>query len=193
MNGKTATLVAGMLNVCWTGGEACRREGKRHMSPAGNAIALGLFLLNLGTAFGAGLYEHRIVVPKWLSRSASGDLRWNADAARQDDTGRRFWVFVTTVPLTVLTLVNLRAALAAEGALRIWWLAGVAAAMADRTSTFAYFIPTMVKLMKADGDASTATALRWSQLNYVRHAFVLVAWLALLRAFSLLFQQPLGR
>jgi hypothetical protein len=164
------------------------------MSPAGNAIALGLFLLNLGTAFGAGLYEHRIVVPNWFSRSASGDLRWNADAARQDDTGRKFWAFVTTVPLTVLTLVNLRGALAAEGALRVWWLAGVAAAMADRIFTFAYFIPTMVKLMKViDRDASTATALRWSYLNYVRHAFVLMAWLASLHAFGLLFQQSLGR
>src|SRR5215510_3541376 len=175
-----------MLTVRWSGGEACRREGKRHMPSTGKVIALGLFLMNLGTAFGAGLYEHRIVVPKWFSRSASGDLRWNAAAVRDDDTGRKFWAFVTTVPLTLLTLINLKWALAAEGTLRMWWLVGVAATMADRVFTFAYFIPTMVKLMKADeGDASTATALRWSRLNYLRHAFVLIAWLASLRAFGL--------
>ena len=26
-----------------------------------------LFVIDLGIAFGAGLYEHRIVVPRWLS------------------------------------------------------------------------------------------------------------------------------
>src|SRR5262245_11439781 len=190
---KTAVRLADMLDVRWSDGATCRREGTRHMSSAGNTIALRLFLMNLGTAFGAGLYEHRIVVPKWFSRSASGGLRWNADAVRQDDTGRKFWAFVTTVPLTLLTLANLKCALAAEGTLRMWWLAGIAAAMADRVFTFAYFIPTMVKLMKADeGEASTATALRWSRLNYLRHAFVLMAWLASLRAFGLLFQHPQG-
>ena len=28
---------------------------------------LWLFVIDLGIAFGAGLYEHRIVVPRWLS------------------------------------------------------------------------------------------------------------------------------
>jgi hypothetical protein len=29
---------------------------------------------------------------------------WNAEAARQDDTGRKFWTLVSTMPLTLLTL-----------------------------------------------------------------------------------------
>jgi hypothetical protein len=52
---------------------------------------LWLFVSFLGITFGAGLYEGRIVVPRWLTSTASGSgSHWNADAARQDDTGRRF-------------------------------------------------------------------------------------------------------
>jgi hypothetical protein len=109
---------------------------------------------------------------------------------RHDDTGRRFWAFVTTGPLTLLTLANLFAARRATGALRGWWLAAGLGALADRVFTFSYFIPTMVGLMGvADSPQSVATALRWSALNYVRHAIVLAAWLASLKAFALHAQQ----
>lgn len=33
------------------------------MSRAASAIVLWLFVINLGVTFGAGIYEHRIVVP----------------------------------------------------------------------------------------------------------------------------------
>jgi hypothetical protein len=56
------------------------------------AALLWMFILNLGIAFGAGLYEHRIVVPTWLSPSPDGGRRWHADAVRRDDTSRRLWV-----------------------------------------------------------------------------------------------------
>src|SRR6266487_6891636 len=69
-----------------------------------SATLLWLFVINLGAALGAGLYEHRIVVSRWITSSQSSGSHWNADAARRDDTGRRFWAFVTTVPLTLLTL-----------------------------------------------------------------------------------------
>ncbi len=160
------------------------------MSGTTSAVLLWLFVINLGVAFGAGLYEHRIVVPGWISASPESGAHWNPDAVRQDDTGRRFWAFVTTVPLTLLTLVNLYAAGRASGSLRIWWLAAALAALADRAFTFSYFIPTMVGLMGApDSPQSVATAVWWSQLNYLRHAIVLAAWLASLRAFSLFYQQ----
>src|SRR5207237_8947478 len=54
--------------------------------------------------------------------SSEPGLHWNADAARHDDRGRRFWAFVTTVPLTLLTLASLFAASRASGPLRKWWL-----------------------------------------------------------------------
>ncbi len=151
---------------------------------------LWLFVINLGIAFGAGLYEHRIVVPQWISSSPASGSHWNADAARRDDTGRRFWAFVTTLPLTLLTLGNLFVASWASSPERWWWLAAGLAALADRALTFSYFIPTMVGLMRAaDSPSSVAAATRWWNLNYVRHAIVLVAWLAALQAFALVYQQ----
>jgi hypothetical protein len=52
------------------------------MLDALSTTVLWLFVVNLGIAFGAGLYESRIVVPSWLSKGPGGTLRWNADAAR---------------------------------------------------------------------------------------------------------------
>ena len=153
------------------------------------AALLWLFVINLGIAFGAGLYEHRIVVGRWLTSSRESGAHWNADAARRDDTGRRFWAFVTTVPLTLLTLANLFVAWHGRGALRDWWLAAALAALVDRAFTFSYFIPTMVGLMRApDSPESVAVAMRWRNLNYLRHAIVLAAWLMSLQASSWLYR-----
>ncbi len=149
-----------------------------------------LFVINLGIAFGAGLYEHRIVVSKWLSSSPDTGTHWNAAIARHDDTGRRFWAFVTTLPLTLLTLASLLAAWRTSGAIHSWWLAAALAALVDRAFTFSYFIPTMVWLMRsADSPEAVAAATRWRRLNYLRHAITLIAWLASLRAFALLYAQ----
>jgi hypothetical protein len=148
-------------------------------------LFLWLFVINLGVAFGAGLYEARIVFPRWLAMSDSG-RRWNADAVRQDDTGRRFWAFVTTIPLTLLTIVNALGAWNATGDLRKWWLAAAGFAVADRLVTFGYFIPTMIALMRApDDEDSIRRAGRWERLNYLRHALGLAAWLAALQTFAL--------
>ena len=143
---------------------------------------LWLFVINLGIALGADLYEHRIVASRWITRRPDG-AHWHADIVRRDDTGRRFWALVTTVPLTLLTLANLFAAWQAPDGVRGWWLAAGLSALADRALTFAYFIPTMVGLMKApDSPESLAAATRWWHLNNLRHAIVLAAWLASLRA-----------
>jgi hypothetical protein len=158
------------------------------MSNALSTAVLWLFILNLGIAFGAGLYEHRIVMSRWIGQAPDSGTHWNAEAVRQDDTGRRFWAFVTTVPLTLLTIANLIAAWRAPAGLRFWWLAAAIAALADRAFTFGYFIPTMIGLMNApDSPQAVATAMRWSNFNYLRHAFVLAAWLASLKAFALFY------
>lgn len=153
--------------------------------PDVSSLLLWLFVINLGIAFGAGLYEHRIVTPRWIRHDASGS-HWNAEAARQDDTGLRFWAYVTTGPLTLLTLANLGAAWTASGAARDWWLAASVFVLADRILTFAYFIPVMVGLMKATpSPASGAIAARWLTLNSLRHVLVFGGWLAALRALTL--------
>jgi hypothetical protein len=64
------------------------------------------------------------------------------------------------------------------------------AALCDRGFTLAYFIPTMVGLIgRMDSPETVAIATTWANLNYVRHAIVLVAWLAALKAFSVFYQQ----
>jgi hypothetical protein len=150
-------------------------------------ILLWLFVLNLGVVFGAGIYEARISVARWIGRSEPSGPAWRAEEALRDDTGRRFWAFVTTVPLTLLTLANLWAAWRSSGAIRIWWLAAALAALGDRIFTFGYFIPRMAGLLRAaDSPEARAIMLRWASLNYVRLLLVLVAWVAALETFALL-------
>ncbi len=100
----------------------------------------------------------------------------------------RFWVYVTTVPLTLLSIANLIVAWRARGRLRGWWLTASVTVLLERIFTFTYFIPTMYRLM-SDASLSlpqaTALALQWANLNYLRHLIVLVAWLAALIALSL--------
>lgn len=149
---------------------------------------LWLFVINLGIAYGAGLYEKRIVLPMWFSKSADAGLRVNSEAMRQTNTGLRFWAFTTTVPLTVLTLANLVVALQSQGPRHNWWVAAAAITLVERIGTFSFFIPTAIKLMKAEAlPAATASVLasRWMRLNYVRDALALIGWLAALETLSL--------
>jgi hypothetical protein len=155
------------------------------MPGAMEAVVLWLLVINLGIAFGAGIYEHRIVLPRW-SGPPGGRRAWNAEAAREDDTGRRFWGFATTLPLTVLAAANLYAAWNAPGALGAWWRGAATIALMERISTFAFFIPGMMRLMRqADSPESRAAATRWTTLNHLRHVLVLGSWIAALRAFGL--------
>jgi len=50
------------------------------MSGTTSTIVLWLFVMNLGIALGAGLYEHRIVVSNWISSSPGSGAHWNPDA-----------------------------------------------------------------------------------------------------------------
>jgi hypothetical protein len=151
-------------------------------------ILLWLFAINLGVAFGAGLYESRIEVSRWLTYSQDSGYHWNAEAAGSANVGLRFWVYVTTVPLTLLTLASLTAAWWAPDPVRGWWLGAGVAALVDRVMTFTYFIPTMIKLTRGedfDQSEAVATARQWVRLGYIRHAATLVAWLAALMALSM--------
>jgi hypothetical protein len=151
-------------------------------------IFLWLWVVNLGIASGAGLYEHRIVLPQWFSRDADGRLRVNVEAMRTTDTGRRFWGFTTTIPLTLLTAANGLLGWQSGGAKREWWMCAVLIVAVERIGTFVYFIPTAIRLMRADAEPSAdleAVALRWMMLNHVRAVLTLVGWIAALRALSL--------
>lgn len=151
-------------------------------------ILLWLFVINLGTAFGAGLFESRIVVPGWFKAESGGNF-WNAAAARRDNTGLRFWVYVTTIPLTLLTILSLIFLWQTGETVSFWWGIAAFAALGDRILTFVYFIPTMRKLMADETLApseSAAIAWRWVNFGYLRHALDLLAFLAALKALSVI-------
>jgi len=66
--------------------------------------------------------------------------------------------------------------------------AGLYEQRVERIATFSYFIPTAVRLMRAETLPSAkveAMASRWMRLNHVRAALALTGWLAALRALSL--------
>lgn len=142
-------------------------------------IVLWLFAINLGIAFGAGIYEARVVIPQWKHLPPS---QW-------PNTGLLFWVYVTTVPLTLLTLISLIAAwLLPHGPMRIWYLTAVSIVIVERVATFSYFIPTMVRLMGSNDTSTDEITTALSQLlmfNHGRHVLSLGGWLAALRALSL--------
>ena len=77
-------------------------------------LAVWLFVVNHGIAFDAGLYETRTIVSPWL------DLVVRGEDARLPDAGPTFWAFVTTVPLTLLTLASLAAAWHTSGPRGAW-------------------------------------------------------------------------
>ena len=141
-------------------------------------IVLWLFVVNLGIAFGAGVYEARVVIPQWLDLPPK---EW-------PNTGVLFWVYVTTVPLTVLTLLNAVAAWLTQGPRRPWHLASVTVVIAERLATFSYFIPTTVRLMGSEGmaEANVRTTLsQWLLMDQWRHLLTLVGWLLGMKALSI--------
>ncbi len=144
--------------------------------------------LNLGVAFGAGLYEQRIVLPQWFSRSSENGWRVDDEAMRRTDPGRSFWAYVTTVPLTLLTLASLTVTWNLGNSLKRWWLAAGIITLLERIGTFSYFIPTALKLMQAETVSATKSAMasQWMRLNLLRTALNLAGWLAALKALSLL-------
>jgi hypothetical protein len=126
-------------------------------------IGLWLFVINLGVAFGAGIYESRVVISQWV----------NIPPREWPNIGLLFWVYVTTVPLTLLTIVNFIAAWLTQGPMRLWYLMATSIVIVERIATFSYFIPTMLRLMRTEGLSEAevkATLSQWMLLDYGRHA-----------------------
>ena len=89
-------------------------------------VLLWLFVINLGIALGAGIYEQRVVIPQWE----------NIPPHTWPNTGLLFWAYVTTVPLTLLTLANSVAAWLEQGPRRNWRLGAAAISVVGRIATF---------------------------------------------------------
>jgi Domain of unknown function (DUF1772) len=141
------------------------------------SILLWLFVINLGIACGAGLYEARVVIPQWADLPPR---TW-------PNTGLMFWVYVTTIPLTLLTIANLIAAWLDSSPRRKWWLGAAGIVLLERVATFSYFIPTMIGLTSSELPESEvrATLSQWLFFNHGRHVFTLSGWLMALKALTL--------
>ena len=146
-------------------------------------IVLWLFVIDLGIAFGAGIYESRVELPRWARsvRAANSPI----PVTRAANAGMRFWLYATTVPLTVLTLASFIALRWTDPETRKWWLIAGWAALGERILTFAYFIPTMLELSSGEEANARAVVFQWAQANWIRHGTLLVAWLCALQAFAL--------
>ncbi len=148
-------------------------------------LLLTAFTINLGIALGAGLYETRIVLPLWFTKKGDGNYGVDFEAMRNIDTGRKFWGFVTTMPLTLLTIANLIFALRSAAPLHDWWLAASVIVLLERISTFVFFMPTAIKLQKGDNmPPSTIFGMVtwWKRLNYGRNMLTFVAIVLVLKA-----------
>src|SRR5690606_9522535 len=141
-------------------------------------IVLWLLVINLGIAFGAGIYEGRVVIPQWASIPPS---EW-------PNTGLLFWVYVTTVPLTLLTLAGLVAGWLSQGPMRPWYLTAACIVIVERGATSSYFTPPLLSMTDVEGPADAqvkATLSQWLLMNHGRHPLTLAGWLAALKALSL--------
>jgi hypothetical protein len=148
-------------------------------------LILWLFLLNLGVALGAGLYEARVMLPQWTRPASGAGFHWDAELARRTDPGVKFWAFVTTGPLTLLTVASLAAAWRTPGLRGAWWLTAAVIVLLERVATFGYFIPAMLRLQRDEAvpePALRARVSRWLLLNYIRNAAYLAAWVAAMLA-----------
>ncbi len=151
-------------------------------------LLLWLFVIFSGIAVGAGFYEMRITVPQWFSGSSGAGLRVNSEVMRSADTGRRFWAYVTTGPLTLLTLSSLAVAWTSQSPRREWWIVAAVVTLVERFGTFSYFIPRALRLMRAEAMPSAivgAMASQWIMLNRIRAVLSFIGWLAALKALSL--------
>jgi hypothetical protein len=151
-------------------------------------VLLWAYIINLGVVVGAGLYESRIEAPHWLATGPDGAVRWDREAAAAANVGLRFWVYVSTFPLTLLTLASLALLWSAPGPVKSWWLAAALAVLFERAMTFGYFIPAMLKLLQPglyEASEAAARAALWMKLGWLRTAADAAALIAALQAFAL--------
>jgi uncharacterized membrane protein len=96
-------------------------------------------------------------------------------------------LFITTGPLTLLTVASGLLAWQENGGRREWWLAATTVIFVERIATFVYFNPAILKLQQVTpGDPTINSSVsRWISLNHFRMTFVFIAWMAALRALTL--------
>ncbi len=154
-----------------------------------SSIALWLFVVLLGLDLGAGIYEARIVVPRWSSGIPETLQSGNPYGSVAIDAGVRFWAIMTSA-VAAAALLSLVLGLLAPVPQRPWQIFASLAELVAVAMTLLYFRPTLVRLFMGHGAGLSATAIassvrRWVMWSMVRIAISLLAWLAALRALAL--------
>lgn len=148
---------------------------------------LWLFVILSGVAIGGGIYEVRAVYPNWKKDPTPGTLARRLRESSQMSAARRFWPFVSPF-LSVLSLLNIWAALQASGTIRLVWLAAAVAVVIRSLAGYSYFVPTMMrKIEKPEGMEQRDLARvvkRWTSLSPLRLYIEFPAWIAALWVLS---------
>ena len=142
-------------------------------------LLLWLLVINLGISVGAGLYESRIVIPSYFGTSPDTFV----------NTGLSFWIYVTTIPLTLLTIANGIVAWKTQGSRRKLYIITIIIVSIERLLTFFYFIPTMAGLMgntEITQHKIDAILSQWTFLNNFRHLLSIAGWLTALKTLTIL-------
>jgi hypothetical protein len=156
-------------------------------------IFLWLFVIALGIELGGGLYETLVVMPLWAAAppdSVTAYYQHNvANPQFTLNAGGRFWMFAT--PLVGLAAIAaLLSGLKTRPEHRKWRVAGTVLALIVVISTFAWFVPNIIKLFseavtRMSADEITSLTNWWVRLNWVRAVVYAAGWLAALRALSI--------
>ncbi len=155
-------------------------------------LFLWLLVIALGIEIGAGLYETLVVLPLWTSappESVTAYYQHNvANPQFTLNAGGRFWMFNTPL-VGLLALATLLSGLRTRPQHRKWRMAGTILALVVVVSTFAWFVPNIIRLTSKDVMAMSADQVTnltkwWVGLNWVRVVLYSAGWLSALRALS---------
>jgi len=156
-------------------------------------LLLRIFVVALGVEIGAGLYETLVVLPLWSAAPPESVTAYHRHLVANPqfalNAGGRFWMFATPF-VGVTALAALLSGWRTRPEHRKWRIAGAILALIVVGSTFAWFVPNIMRLhspqvlaMSAEEVASVTNW--WVRLNWVRVVIYSAGWLAALRALSI--------
>ena len=149
---------------------------------AADRIALGLLIVYLGMAVGAGAYEARAVYPGWQHDPRPDTLAQRLAASGQTRAARRFWPYLSP-PGLLIAFWNLVAATTllqrSPDFRTVAWAAIATAVVLKSVATYAYFAPTMIlkfeRAHRQHPDELATAVRRWVLLSPVRTWIELIA------------------
>lgn len=146
---------------------------------------LFFFTMMLGLVTGAGIYETVAAVPIWMASTKIAPLL--ASYPELVVHNERF--FIVATPLTaLLALLSLIFGWKASPSMRFWLRLSTVIFLLVFVITAVYFVPEQLTLRANQPlpEAEFASrASRWTMLNYLRAASLVVALFAALKALSL--------